>query len=216
VGTWTAKEVALVLTDLPLPLFAQKLICIKARPAVARYLVAVMNNKVVTLDVREDIRRGREPFGRIMQTAGALQENEELVLIAPFEPKPLYTVLARQGFAHVAKPVANGDWEVRFSRSAEKQAVSEAHPKSQAPAGPEKPAARDASGTVEVDARGLEPPGPLVTILEAVAALPDGARLRAFTDRRPMHLYAQLEERGFTGESEQQRDGSFVTYVQRR
>jgi TusA-related sulfurtransferase len=67
-----------------------------------------------------------------------------------------------------------------------------------------------------VDARGLEPPQPLVKILEALATLPEGARLRARTDRRPMHLYAQLEERGFVGESEEQEDGSFVTHVRRR
>jgi uncharacterized protein (DUF2249 family) len=67
-----------------------------------------------------------------------------------------------------------------------------------------------------MDARGLEPPQPLVTILEALASLPKGAQLRARTDRRPMHLYAQLEERGFVGESEAQKDGSFVTHVRRR
>ncbi len=69
---------------------------------------------------------------------------------------------------------------------------------------------------MDVDARGLEPPQPLVKILEAVTALPAGARLRAHTDRRPMHLYAQLEERGFKSESVEQADGSFITYVERR
>jgi TusA-related sulfurtransferase len=75
--------------------------------------------------------------------------------------------------------------------------------------------ARSCTGTpvIEVDARGLEPPQPLVKILEALASLPQGARLRARTDRRPMHLYAQLEERGFVGESEEQKDGSFVTLI---
>lgn len=67
--------------------------------------------------------------------------------------------------------------------------------------------------TLEVDARGLEPPQPLVVILEAAARLPDGAELRARTDRRPMHLYAQLQERGFTGKTEEQPDGSFVTTI---
>jgi TusA-related sulfurtransferase len=66
---------------------------------------------------------------------------------------------------------------------------------------------------VELDARGLEPPQPLVKILEALASLPPGATLRAQTDRRPMHLYAQLEERGFTGSSEQAEDGSYITHV---
>ena len=67
----------------------------------------------------------------------------------------------------------------------------------------------------EVDARGLEPPQPLVRILEALTALPGRAELRARTDRQPMHLYAQLEARGFVGETEEQSDGSFITHIRR-
>jgi TusA-related sulfurtransferase len=69
---------------------------------------------------------------------------------------------------------------------------------------------------IAVDARGLEPPQPLVRILEALATLPDGAELRAQTDRRPMHLYGFLEERGFVGTSEDQPDGSFITVIRRK
>ena len=39
--------------------------------------------------------------------------------------------------------------------------------------------------------------------------------LRAQTDRRPLHLYPLLEQRGFTGETEEQSDGSFVTTIRR-
>lgn len=69
---------------------------------------------------------------------------------------------------------------------------------------------------IAVDARGLEPPQPLVQILEALATLPDGAELHAHTDRRPMHLYSFLEERGFTGASEEQPNGSFITVIRRK
>ena len=174
-----------------------------------------MSQKVVTLDVREDIQRGREPFSRIMQAVGALKANEDLLLIAPFEPKPLYGVLAQQGFSHQTKPAASEGWEVLFTRQpkvSDAAAVSASAP----PARSGNAAVCQGMPEVEVDARGLEPPQPLVTILEAVAKLPKGVRLRALTDRRPMHLYAQLEERGFTGESKEQPDGSFVTYVNRR
>jgi TusA-related sulfurtransferase len=69
--------------------------------------------------------------------------------------------------------------------------------------------------TVEVDARGLEPPQPMVRILEALARLPAGAELRARTDRRPMHLYPLLAERGFTADTQEQSDGSFLTRIRR-
>ena len=175
-----------------------------------------MSNTVVTLDVREDIRRGREPFGKIMQAVGALKPDQDFLLIAPFEPKPLYGVLGQQGFGHEARPTSGGDWEVRFTRSDAKATTRGPGPALTARRSCEPSASCDGVPSLEVDARGLEPPQPMVTIIEAVAKLPKGARLRALTDRRPMHLYAQLEERGFTGETEEQPDGSFVTYVQRR
>ena len=175
-----------------------------------------MRPQTVTLDVREDIRNGREPFGRIMQTVAGLKDNDQLRLIAPFEPAPLFAVLAQRGYSHQSKPTPEGDFEVLFTRGSSDSTDPQtaAVPPQQTSGSP----SRACSGipVVDVDARGLEPPQPLVKILEALAALPKGARLRARTDRRPMHLYAQLEERGFAGESEEQPDGSFVTHVRRR
>jgi uncharacterized protein (DUF2249 family) len=55
----------------------------------------------------------------------------------------------------------------------------------------------------------------MVKILETTAALPAGVELRARTDRRPMHLYPHLEERGFTAQTEEQSDGSFLTHIRR-
>jgi uncharacterized protein (DUF2249 family) len=175
-----------------------------------------MSQSTVTLDVREDIRSGREPFGKIMQAVAALKDREQLLLIAPFEPAPLYAVLAQQGFSHQSKPTAAGDWEVLFTRDPANLADAKTNPTT--PLLPPGTKSRSCTGTpvIEVDARGLEPPQPLVKILEALATLPAGARLRARTDRRPMHLYVQLEARGFIGESEEQADGSFITNVRRR
>lgn len=64
---------------------------------------------------------------------------------------------------------------------------------------------------IELDARGLEPPQPLMKTLNAIATLPDGATLRLHTRWRPALLYA-LEKRGFTGQSQEQSDGSYLTY----
>jgi quercetin dioxygenase-like cupin family protein/uncharacterized protein (DUF2249 family) len=69
---------------------------------------------------------------------------------------------------------------------------------------------------VDLDARGLEPPQPLVKILEALGTLPPGRHLRARTDRRPLLLYPQIEERGFKAETEEQSDGSFLTQIRPR
>jgi hypothetical protein len=52
--------------------------------------------------------------------------------------------------------------------------------------------------------------------LEAVATLPEGATLRLHTRWRPALLYAELEKRGFSGQSEEQTDGSYLTHIRRR
>jgi uncharacterized protein (DUF2249 family) len=168
------------------------------------------NINTVTVDVRDDIRSGGEPFSKIMNAAAGLRANEQLLLIAPFEPVPLFRVLEKQGFRHAVQSDQPGNWEVLFMR------LSDAPPTPAAPVttctGTSAPVSTE---IVEVDARGLEPPQPLVKILESLAALPAGAELRASTDRRPMHLYAQLEERGFAATTEEQSNGSFITHIRR-
>ena len=67
----------------------------------------------------------------------------------------------------------------------------------------------------EVDARGLEPPEPLVRILSALESLPAGATLRARTDREPCHLFGEATQRGFHHESKAQPDGSWLTVLTR-
>src|ERR1041385_2645885 len=44
-----------------------------------------MDNEFISLDVREDIRSGREPFSKIMNAVAALEPNQKLLLIAPFD-----------------------------------------------------------------------------------------------------------------------------------
>ncbi len=172
-----------------------------------------MSNKTITLDVRDDIRSGREPFSKIMNAAAALQADERLLVIAPFEPVPLFRVMEKRGFVHKGQATTSGDWEILFARQADTQlteAVSTC-----APIDSRNGAASRPAQVVEVDARGLEPPQPLVKILETLVALPAGAELRARTDRRPIHLHAQLEERGFAAATEEQPDGSFLTHIRR-
>lgn len=72
----------------------------------------------LVLDVREDIRRGREPFALILAAVTGLAEEQALVLVAPFEPSPLYGVLGQRGFEHRSEQTADGDWKVTFARRA--------------------------------------------------------------------------------------------------
>ncbi len=78
----------------------------------------VPSNKIVTVDVSEDIRQGREPFDRIMAAVSQLEPGDTLLLINSFEPLPLYRVMEQNGFTHLAERTADGDWKVYFRREA--------------------------------------------------------------------------------------------------
>ncbi len=69
------------------------------------------------LDVRPELEQGGEPFVRIMEAASAIKPGETLVIIAPFEPVPLYDVLGARGFSHETEKVAADEWMVQFTRS---------------------------------------------------------------------------------------------------
>jgi len=68
---------------------------------------------------------------------------------------------------------------------------------------------------IELDLRTFEPPQPLMKTLEAIETLPEPATLKVHTRWRPALLYAELEKRGFIGESQDQPDGSCITHIRR-
>ena len=70
----------------------------------------------VLLDVRPDVENNGEPYIRMLEAARTIQPDETFVIIAPFEPIPLYTVLHTQGFSYETRQVTHNEWIVRFYR----------------------------------------------------------------------------------------------------
>ncbi len=68
------------------------------------------------LDVRPILADGGEPFVLIMETAERVPVGQSLVLIAPFEPVPLYQALGGRGFSHATERVSDDEWIIRFVR----------------------------------------------------------------------------------------------------
>ena len=78
------------------------------------------DQRVRLLDVRPLIENGLEPFPAISAAVERLRAGEFLCLRAPFEPVPLYSVMAARGFDSRSRRVVGSDgrpcWEVLFFR----------------------------------------------------------------------------------------------------
>ncbi|SDO09749.1 Uncharacterized conserved protein [Psychrobacillus sp. OK028] len=60
-----------------------------------------------------------------------------------------------------------------------------------------------------LDNRGLEPPQPMMRTLAKLESMNAGETIAIINDRRPMFLYAELNELGYTHNTEPLDDGSF-------
>lgn len=72
------------------------------------------DNSLVTVDVRETLKAGGEPFSDIMRAVAGLKPGQGLNLLAIFKPVPLFSVMASKGFSHSEREIGGGDWEVVF------------------------------------------------------------------------------------------------------
>lgn len=159
-------------------------------------------NDVVHVDVRDDLRQGREPMAKILSAAKSLKPGQSLCLRATFEPIPLFKVLSSMGLDHEAQKLDEGDWQVMFrpggdaspAKASERQPEADATPQPNAHDWP------DASSSL--DNRGLTPPEPMVRVLEALEGLGPGTVLEVYNDREPAFLYPELEERGVSVRTE--------------
>lgn len=66
------------------------------------------------MDVRDDLRSGREPFVRIVTARSELPEGGVLRVRAIFEPVPLYRAMAQHGLEHWTEELGEDDWRVWF------------------------------------------------------------------------------------------------------
>lgn len=139
------------------------------------------------LDVRPVLAAGEEPFAMIMQAVERLDAGQGLRLIAPFQPVPLFQVMAQRGFSHAASPIGGGDWEVLFT-PADGVAVA-VSPNAASPETWPEP-------STHIDCSDLEPPEPMTRVLSGLEAMAPGDVLFALLPREPVLLFPQLEARG--------------------
>lgn len=179
-------------------------------------LAAIPAGSVVELDVRDDLREGREPFGRIMDARQEVPPGGALCVRAIFEPAPLFRVMAKHGLAHHSVQLGPEDWKVWFYPAPDGAAADTA-----AGGAPDAEGAGEDSGdgvaddVVVLDVRGLEPPEPMVRTLAALEQLPDDGTLVQINVRVPRFLLPQLEERGYAYEIREQSDDLVRVFIRR-
>jgi len=162
------------------------------------------------LDVRPILGAGGDPFKLIVKTVKALRSDEALHLIVGFEPKPLYTVMRMFGRrAHVEQ--ADGVFHVWFYKPGKGAPQPEQAPAA-APAAPES-ADAPLQEPVELDVRGLEPPMPMIAVLEKLVELGPGAQLMVRHHREPVLLYEKLKLRGYGARAHKHAEGEWVIHV---
>lgn len=163
---------------------------------------------------------GRVKHTMIFQRWLALQVGDHFVLLNDHDPKPLYYQFSAEfpgAFAWEYLQRGPEEFRVKITKT---QSIAADSPVPNAPCGCGNHAATHAPSAahgdvVEVDARGLPPPEPLVRILAQLEQLTGVQRLHARTDREPCHLFGEAASRGFRHTCSVQPDGSWVTVLTR-
>lgn len=150
----------------------------------------------VLLDVRPDLRAGKEPFPRIMAAVAALPSGSTLHLRAPFQPVPLFDVLGRRGFRYDVVSHADDDWSIWFWRESTERSATVPGGSASAPTDTTR-VEPPASNEHWLDVRELEMPEPMVRTLAALEQLAVGEELVQVNVRVPHFLLPVLQERGF-------------------
>ena len=163
----------------------------------------------VELDLRDDMRSGREPFSRIMTFVRGLEDDQVLRLRTIFEPVPLFAVMAKRGFLYASEQEGPEDWSVWFWCGARASEAAE-------PADAASDVADEFTDETQVlDVRGLEPPQPMLRTLAALETLPAGHDLVQVNVRVPQLLLPLLAERGYAFEVDDSRAGRVLVRIWR-
>lgn len=69
---------------------------------------------------------------------------------------------------------------------------------------------------IEIDNRGLEPPEPMIRVLNALENMAADDVLVVRNDRKPLFLFPELEERGFVHDTEEAEGGGYRIRIRKR
>jgi uncharacterized protein (DUF2249 family) len=176
-----------------------------------------MNQTSDTIDLTHfDVRRipCRAKHAQIFQRWAELPVGGHFVLVNDHDPVPLYyqfEALFRGAFTWEYLVDGPTEFHVKITRL-------KSSPITTPPAPPRRPpssAVASSDAANDLDLRGMEPPEPMLRILNTLETMPAGATFRARTDRQPIHLYSELATRGARHVCDNAPDGSWITTITR-
>ena len=83
--------------------------------AADNFSVVNASSEPLVLDVRPIFARGGSPCSTIDEAVASLSPGQVFVLVAPFEPAPLFSKLGAKGFSHKSQPMADGSWRIELT-----------------------------------------------------------------------------------------------------
>jgi len=180
-----------------------------------------MNNTTEQIDdsARFDVREisCREKHARIFQRWNELPVGGYFVLVNDHDPVPLYYQFDAQfpdAFTWEYLERGPEEFQVKITRIRETETPAVGAAPVSGGCGHHHGKAEAASSPL-LDVRGLQPPEPMMHIFAALEVLPRGRELRALTDRKPVHLLVELDQRGVQHTSVEQPDGSWLNTLRR-
>lgn len=153
----------------------------------------------------------RVKHAQIFQRWAELPVGGHFVLINDHDPVPLYyqfQALFPEAFEWEYLVDGPTEFQVRITRL-------RATPCAAPPPPPRRPGMIRADTVRELDLRGLEPPEPMIRILNQLEVTPPGGSFRARTERQPIHLFPELAVRGASHACESASDGGWITTITR-
>ena len=160
-----------------------------------QWLVALDEDALPGIDARPIIAGGTDPFAEVTRMAATIDDGGVFIVDAPFDPAPLRRYLGNRGFASHGEKREDGHWRLFFRREGEGTG-----PMVGPTVGPtvgKGVGVRFVDGVAHIDVRGLEPPQPLIAVIELIERPETGDEVVVVLDREPMFLLPELAERGW-------------------
>ena len=143
------------------------------------------------LDIRPLTAKGLDPFQTVIRSTTELKPGQHLQLLLNDPPETFICILNRLGYESFAE-IKNGTWNAYFRKGK---------------------GFNRGSIVLELDVRRLEPPLPLLKVLESLPSISEGGVLKVLYPNRPDSLVDKLRTHGFEVTGDETEGSNYVLQI---